>query len=290
MKYAFFPGCVIPTKVPQIESSSRAVFEVLGIEIVDGFNYVCCPNQNMKQLDVYSWLAIAARNLSIAEENKLDIITLCSGCANTLAEANYILRNDEERERINEILKVIDREYKGSVEVKHFLKVLHEDVGLEAVKNKVSKELHLKVAPYYGCHLLKPSKVMNFDDPENPSSMDELLKVLGCEPVSYLKSDMCCGSALGAIDENASLNMVKEILLEIKKVNADAISVVCPSCFEQLDLGQIKIMRRDKERIDVPVLYISQLMGLAMGIDSKPLGLTSHKVKPRALIARLSKE
>jgi len=180
VKYAFFPGCLAPVMSRQFELSTRKVAKKLGLELIDMEDFACCGFP-IKSVDQETTLLLAARNLSVAEGLGLDICTICTGCASTLAEANKeLMHNDGLLEKVNEKLQKIGRTYKGNVKVKHFVRILYEDIGPEKIKSQVKKSLEgLKLASHYGCHYLKPSDVFDkFEDPEFPRSLDELVSAL----------------------------------------------------------------------------------------------------------------
>ncbi|MGD8507165.1 MAG: CoB--CoM heterodisulfide reductase iron-sulfur subunit B family protein, partial [Candidatus Bathyarchaeota archaeon] len=175
-KYALFLGCTIPARQQNYELSARKTLAKLGIELVDLANFTCCCPPPIQSIDLETSIAVAAYNICLAEEADLNIVTLCSGCFESLKMANVMLKTDEElRTRINKILSKAGKEFAGNKEVKHFLQVLMEDVGLERLKRNISKPLsHLKVAPFYGCHALRPSELLELDDPERPRILENL--------------------------------------------------------------------------------------------------------------------
>jgi len=294
LKYAFFPGCVIPAKYPHFERATRAVAEGLGIELVD-LPFSCCPpTSNMKLVHYDSWLALAVRNLCIAEEQGLNILTTCTGCVSTLKEANHIMQEKPNRRRkVNRILKKVGKQYEGTIEIKHLLDALYDDVGLDAIAEKCVYNLNMKIACHYGCHLFRPSYILypEFLSPAHsyvPTSMEEIIEVLGGEPVDFMRRFLCCGYPLGAnVDEDGSYEILREKLHYINASSAELISVACASCFEQFELGQVMIKKKHKETYGFPTLYISQLMGLAMGLEPKELGLKEHIHKVKKLLPRL---
>jgi heterodisulfide reductase subunit B len=296
LRYAFFPGCVMPTKYPHFERATRSVAEALHIELVD-LPFSCCPPvSNMKMVHYDSWLALAARNLCIAEEQELNIMTGCTGCVNTLKEANYIMREKpNRRHKVNRILKTVGKHFNGTIEVKHLLDALYDDVGLEAIGEQCAYSLNWRVASHYGCHLFRPSYIMypEFLSPTHsyvPTSIDEITEALGGKPVACMRRFLCCGYPLGAnVDEDASYDILREKLHYIKAAHADAIAVGCSSCFEQFELGQVMLRRKYKESLRLPTLYISQMIGLAMGMDPKALGLHEHIQKVIPLLERVEK-
>ena len=198
MKFAFFTGCLTPAMASQYEASTRKVAEKLGIELVDVKDFACCGFP-IKSVNYETALLLAVRNLSVAESQGLDICTICNGCATTLTEANKkLIHNEQLRKDVNEKLEKIGRTYKGNVKVKHFARVLYEDIGPEKIKSQVKKNFTgLKLASHYGCHYLKPSDVYDkFEDPEFPKTLDELITALGAETVEYEEKMHCCGGVI----------------------------------------------------------------------------------------------
>lgn len=288
MKYAFFIGCVSPVMARNYELSARKIAEKLGIKLVDIGDFACCGFP-LKSIDHETPLLLAARNLSIAEEEGLDICTICNGCAVTLTEANRELQDNEVREKVNSKLKKIGKEYHGNVEVKHFTRVLYEDVGIERVKSTIKRELEkLRVAPHYGCHYMKPSDIYNrFEDPEVPKTLDDLISVTGAESVSYEGKIDCCGGLLLGIDENVAFTLACKKLDYVKAADADAICLMCPLCSIMYDRNQRVIERRLNKKFNIPVLFYPQLLGLALGFSPEELGLNLNRVKVSSLLAKL---
>jgi heterodisulfide reductase subunit B len=291
MKYAIYLGCAIPIKYPGFEAATRLVCERLGIELVD-LPFGCCPPPtSMKLVHYDSWLALAARNLCLAEEQGLDLLTLCSGCVNTLKEANHILRNsDSKRRRVNKILESHNHRFKGKVEVTHILDVLYQDTVVEKLIHEKVRDIPLKVGCHYGCHYFRPPKVMypgELSEVESyvPVKMDHLLSIIGVEPMEYSRKFLCCGSPLGAnVDQDAGYSITRQKLGYIHERGIQALSVVCPSCFEQFDMGQIVLARKTKEKKKIPTFYLTQLIGLALGFSTKDVGLEVHRVKSKKLL------
>jgi heterodisulfide reductase subunit B len=192
-RYAFFPGCLVPARYPAMEFAIRHTLPKLGIEIVDLEGSSCCPDPiYFKAKDKLSWLSVAARNLCLAEEKGLDIFTNCSGCTATLSESYHLLQDPDLREQVNERLGRIGMEYKGTSRVRHIATLIRDIVGYEAIAETVVRPLEgLKVGIHYGCHLLKPSKIMNVDDPNDPTMLEELVRAVGAEPVRHDKWYLC---------------------------------------------------------------------------------------------------
>lgn len=288
-RYALMLGCLIPSRLPQIEAACRRVFPILGAEFDDNFDFSCCPNSPfIKPLDKEAWLTMAARNLSLVEETGLTIATPCPGCSNTLLEAKHELDHDKElKARVNERLKTIDREYKGKAKVRHLLQVLVEDIGLNKVEAIVKTPLRLKVAAHYGCHLLKPSKVMGFEEPFTAHSLEDLTKVVGGEPVEYENRDLCCGLVLSSTHQDGSLDLAHRKFSSAKAAGAEALLVTCPTCFLQFDTGQMRAAKKFGADYSMPVLYFTQLIGLAAGLTAKDMGLHSHRTKTTTVVDAL---
>jgi heterodisulfide reductase subunit B len=279
MAYAFFLGCIMPMRYPGIESATRHMFEALEIEFQDTDDFSCCPAPGVtRSFDQNTWLTLASRNLAVAEQKGLDIIVICNGCYGSLFDAAHILNgNTEKREEINKSLKEIGMEYKGTVKVRHFADVLYHDIGIEKIKSKVVKEMdHINAAIHYGCHFLKPSKLKNLDDPERPKILEELIEAVGAINIEYQDKNMCCGAGGGArarVPEMA-MDITKDKLENIKITEANCILNVCPFCHLQYDRGQKDL----GEGYNLPVLHLSQLYGMALGIEKDKLGLDTHYV------------
>ena len=274
-KYAFFLGCIAPLRYPGIEKSTRVVCEKLGIELVDLTDASCCPAPGViKAFDKKTWLAAAARNLALAEKKGLDIITICNGCYGSLFDAAHELHEDKALlADVNKILAKIGMEYKGTTKVRHFAEVLYNEVGVEAIKSKITKPLEYEVAAFYGCHFLKPSKIKQLDDPENPHIIDDLIEATGAKSMPRKQKTMCCGAGGGlrAGFPNTAMKFTKTNLENIKESGAKYIIDVCPFCHLQFDLGQKDL------GFSFPVLHLSQLYGIAMGMDAKELGFSAHQ-------------
>jgi heterodisulfide reductase subunit B len=291
-RYALFIGCTIPARARHYELSMRRVSSELGIELVDQPEFTCCGFP-LGSVDRRTSMLMAARNLSVAENAGLNICTLCSACTSILSEVNWLIRNDPEiRDDIQSDLAELDREYNGTVDVKHFARVLYEDIGIDKLKESVSRDMsNLEFASHYGCHYLKPSEFYGgFDTPEDPQSLDILVGAVGASPADYESKRVCCGGALLAIDENISLQMSRDKLEHVKASGADAINLICPFCSVMYDDNQRKIERTFGTEYSIPVLYYPQILGLAMGLEPKDLGLNMNRVKTAGLLAKLGME
>jgi len=290
MKYAYFPGCSVHSSAKEYGMSCKAVNTVLGIELVEIPDWNCCGSIDA----VYAYspllsIALSTRNLSLAETMKMDIVTLCSACYFTLSRANKILREDAGlKGKIDKVINDAGLKYAGEVKVRHYLDVLANDVGFDKIAEHVKVPLKgLKVAPYYGCLLVRPPKISNFDDPEHPTSMDKLITALGAQNVNYPDKTSCCGASLAITDESVMMEMTKGLLLDAKDAEADCIVTPCPMCHFNLDAKQKDIESHFHIKIDLPILYVTQLIGLAFGLDAKELGLQRNVVSPTKLLKRV---
>jgi heterodisulfide reductase subunit B len=253
---------------------------------VDINDFGCCGFP-LKSVHHEAALLISARNLALAEEQGLDICALCSACTGTLAEANYALQDEELRERVNEELEAATgRTYKGTIRVRHFARVLYEEVGLKRIQEAVTVDLSdLRLAAHYGCHYLKPMDAHDsFDDPENPHSLDRLIEALGASSIYYEGREQCCGGGILAADEKTALALPHLKLERAVAAGADALVVICPFCDIMYELQQRRIERLYETRYNLPVVFYPQLLGLAMGLSADEVGLRLNRVKSRKLI------
>jgi len=266
-----------------MEYAIRVSLPPLGIEIVDLKGASCCPDPiYFKSKDKLSWLTVAARNLCLAEELGLDIFTNCSGCTATLSEAYHLLHDENLRAKVNERLARIGKEYKGTSRVKHIATLLRDEVGYEKVRQSVKRPLEgLKIAIHYGCHLLKPSKVMNVDDPNDPEILERLVMALGATPVRHKNWYLCCGKACQ--DEDIPANMMRDLLTTVHEEQADLLCLICPTCFGQFDFGQMRVAKKFDEEFSTPAVYYFQLLAFALGVPYEKLGFDRHRIKPEIL-------
>jgi heterodisulfide reductase subunit B len=231
--------------------------------------------------------AICGRNLSMAEKIGKDIIAPCAGCYLTLKKSNHFLMSEQPKaSKILNDLKKVGCEYQGTVKVKHPLQVLIEDIGLEKIKEKVSRKLEgVKIACYYGCQLVRP--YTEFDDPDYPTSLDKLMDAVGAEPIEFSAKTRCCGGSLTGTIEEVGLRLNYILLKEAKRKGADLIITICPLCQFNLEVTQDKIVKKFKEDIRMPVLYFSQLLGLALGIPKENLGFSRSIIPLKSFWARI---
>ncbi len=287
MRYAFYLGCTAPVRTLNYELSARNTARKLGIEFVDINDFGCCGFP-LKALDHDTALLMSARNLALAEEQGLDICALCSSCTGTQAEANHLLQEDEDlRQRINEKLEAATGlRYNGTIRVRHYARVLYEEVGLQCLQETVTADLsNLRLAAHYGCHYLKPAGAHDeFDDPEDPRSLDEMIEALGIESINYEGREQCCGGGILAADEQTALAMPRLKLERAVAAGADALVVVCPFCDIMYEFQQRRIEKIYETQYRLPVLFYPQLLGLAMGLSADEVGLRLNRVKSRTIM------
>lgn len=279
-RFAFFPGCLIPARYPAMEYAIRQTLPRLDIELVDLEGTSCCPDPiYFKSKDKVAWLAVAARNLTLAEEQGLDVVTNCSGCTATLSETYHLLEDEELRERVNKRLARIGRRYEGTSRVRHIVTLVRDVAGYDMVRESVVRPLEgLKMAIHYGCHLLKPSRIMQVDDPNNPSVMENLVEALGASPVRHKNWHLCCGKACQ--DENLPLDMMRDLLTTVRDEQADILCLICPTCFSQFDVGQHRVARKFDEDFHTPPVYYFSLLAFCQGVDYDMLGFERNRFKP----------
>ncbi|MFX1275555.1 MAG: CoB--CoM heterodisulfide reductase iron-sulfur subunit B family protein [Promethearchaeota archaeon] len=288
-EYKMFQGCTIGNRIPFLEASARKVFDKLGIKTSEA-PFACCPDPvGFNSVDHESWLAMGARNLTIAEDEGKDIISLCNGCFQTLKLVNKELNHDEhEKAKINKILSQIGREFKGTINVKHFVEVLH-DIGAEKIKEKVKKDLSgLKVACHTGCHYNRPSEIVQTDDPMKPKKLREIVAATGATPVDYEEEVLCCGSGVGNTEEEPAMQILANKMKSAIGAGAEALIVNCPACFQQFDTNQKKAEKLVGDTFGIPVLYITELLALAFGEKSDDIGIKFHRTRPKELLEKYS--
>ena len=288
LKYALFSGCNIPQKENAYELSSIKVAEKLDIQLINLEDSNCC-GYFLGFIDKLSSTVLAARNLSLAEENGCDLVTLCNGCFGQLTRVNYELQTDASLlKKVNDMLGDIGKKYTGKTKVKHFTQVLLQDVGISKIKETIVKPMtNLRIAPHWGCHIVRPVKKMHFDDPEDPQILDSLIGVTGAQLVDFLDRKMCCGGPVSGVDEKVALQILSEKLGNIQRSKADAIVTVCPFCHIQFDLNQLTLEDEYSESYQIPVLHYPQLLGLAQGMSPDELGVYDNRVPVDDLIDSL---
>lgn len=290
MRYALFLGCTVPIRGLNYELSTRRVCDKLGIELVDIPEFSCCGFP-VRSVSNETGLVMATRNLALAEREGLPIVTLCSACTETLVEASHLTKEYPDfLSRMNEKLAPLGLEYKGTTDVVHLARMLHEHYGIDKLHDAVVRPLKgISVAAHYGCHYIKPSEIYgHYDDPENPHTLDELIEITGADSVSYPMWQMCCGGAILGVKEKTALGMTKMKLDNVVARGVQALISICPFCSVMYEGNQKKIEKDFGVEYKLPVIYYTQLLGLALGLNPKEdLGFALSRIKAKALLAQL---
>jgi heterodisulfide reductase subunit B2 len=287
MKYAFFLGCTVPVRNLNYELSARWTARELGIELIDLEEFRCCgfPLKSIHQFDS---LVIAARNLALAEQAGLPLCTLCSACGGFLGEANRMLQHYLElKQRVNDRLKLSGPTYQGTTRVKHFIRILYEDIGLEKIREKIRHPLTgFQFAPHYGCHYLKPTRITGGIDPvEHPKTLSELIEVTGAGILQYETLLDCCGGSVLGVKEDLANTLAGTKLSEVNQLGGNGLVLICPFCNVMYEGQQKKIEKKIEEKLKVPVMYYPQVLGLAMGAAPDELGFKLNRVKDKEFLS-----
>jgi len=288
MRYAYFPGCVALDSCKELDLATREVARDVGIELIDLEEASCCGAGNLQEQNPDAARALNARTLSMAGSQGLDLLTVCGTCTLYLSRAAAELEAPETRERANRVLAKAGRRYDGGVKVKHLLQVLLQDVGAKKLAAHVRRPLgDLAVGAFYGCHLLRAKGTEAFENAEDPTSIEKLIAVLGGNPITYSGRTSCCGFHVLTVRQELAIKMSASGLLEAKAAGAQVLATPCPLCHLVLDTYQRKASKVAGERIGMPILHLSQLVGLAFGIDPERLGLERHMVSVEPVVHAL---
>ena len=280
LRYALYPGCAAKGATPELFQSTTAIIGRLGIEVTELTASACCGAGVVGEADPEGALALSARTFAQAERLGLDVMTICGTCQGVMSTANRKLKGDPALlERVNRLLEPEGLQYRGTVQVKHLLWIVVREVGLEKLKEEVQVTLgDLRIAPFYGCYILRPSWDLGFDDPENPTSLEKVIRAVGAEPVDYRGKIKCCGFPIILEKEDIALTMDGANLKEAKDAGADAMVTPCPLCHMSLDIYQERAGQKVNAKLDLPVLHLPQMLGLAMGVPADELGMQRHLV------------
>lgn len=283
MEIPYYPGCTLNTKAKGFDNSARASARELGLELVELEEWNCCGATFPLLVDNMLDLAGPAQVLISARQAGQRLAVACSTCYNVLKRTNRVIREDEDsREKLNFFLEA---DYGGDLEVLDLLQILRDEIGFDNVKEAVKKPLSgLKVAAYYGCMVLRPPAEVAYDDPENPHALDDLITGLGAEAVDYSHQGECCGAYLAVKSAEVTAEMSFTILASAQRSGAELVVVNCPLCQFNLDRMQKTMGSRHTGFRPIPVLYFTQLMGIALGLDSEGFELDRHYVDPRSLL------
>lgn len=280
MKYAYFPGCAAKATATEANRATHAVAKHLDIELLEFPNFSCCGAGVLHEERPNLSAAINARNFAIAERAGLDIVTICNTCQLTMLKAKKTLDDNQQlRSRVNRRLAEFNLEYTGKTAIRHLLGVLIEDLGLSALQEKIQKQLAgLNIAPFYGCHMLRPEELLGMEDARLPDSLERLIETVGANPVDYESKTDCCGFHVMLVNQEVSVARVASTMTDAKKSGADLVVTPCTLCQLTLDSYQYRANKKAKADINMPVIHLPQLIGLALGLGRSELGLDRHLV------------
>ena len=293
MKYAFYPGCVSRGACPELYVSTIEVCRILGIELdLDAMRGASCTGSGvLQEKNQRLGDTLNARNFALAERSGLPLMTICSTCQGVMSQANQRLTSDEEYlKEVNADLAEEGLEYKGTVDPRHLLWIIVEDIGIDKLKSLVVRPLTgFKMAPFYGCYIVRPTSALGFDEhPEREDTLERVIEAVGAEVVDFPGKTLCCGFPILTINEANSVKMVANHTLDAKGRGADAMVTPCPLCHLNLDGFQPTASRAAKKPIDLPILHLPQLLGLALGIDPKAMRLNRHIISTKKMLSEFA--
>ncbi len=278
MEIPYYPGCSLESTAKEYQLSAKAVCKELDIELVELEDWSCCGALEVSSLNSTLSLVLPARNLKIASAHSDKLAVTCNACFNNLVKAQHqIAENADLKQKIN---KILDYEFR-EIQIKHILDLFVNDVGLQRIEETVKKPLKgLKTVAYYGCLMVRPSKILRSDDPDDPKHIDEIVSVLGGEPLEFTSKTKCCGGGVIMTYKQTATKLTEQILVEAAERGAQCILVTCPLCHMALESlsGKVKTAKK------IPIIYFTQLMGLAFGIEPDKLGLNRNMVSPTPVI------
>ncbi|MCL4459895.1 MAG: CoB--CoM heterodisulfide reductase iron-sulfur subunit B family protein [Chloroflexi bacterium] len=285
MKYSYFPGCSLQVMASEYNTSARAVMRELDVELKELEDWNCCGATNVEAVSYLLSIALPARNLALAEAKGYELVATCSSCfLNLFRVKEHIRRDPTLQQKLDIILGAMKLHYAGTVRVRHLLDVLVNDIGLEKIAKRMRRKLTgLRVVPYYGCQIVRP--YAEFDGPDLPVTMDRLIIALGAEVVPYLLKTKCCGGALTTTRKEIGLKLIGDLLLPA--VGTDCVITVCPLCQLNLDAFQSQAAAKLKVSFNIPILYFTQLIGLAFGLGEEDLQLAHNIVSVDRLLTKL---
>jgi heterodisulfide reductase subunit B2 len=290
MRYAYYPGCSLEATARPYQESVLAVAKMLGMDLVEIEDWNCCGATAYMSVNEVLSFCLSARNLAQARRIGDQVVTACSACFTNLRKTEkYLAESVDIKSKVDQALGEAGMHYEGGAEVKHFLQAVVEDVGLDRVRALIKRPLKgLRVAPYYGCQIARPYGIE--DDTDNPMMLDRLLETIGATPTYYPMKTMCCGGALMGTSEDVALRLCRNLLLCAQQDQANCIAVTCPLCQINLDAYQAKINSVYKTNFRIPVVYFTQLMGLAFALESDVLGLQGCIVPAANVLTRFARE
>lgn len=280
MKFAYYPGCSLESTACEYNASVLAAFEALGVSLQELEDWNCCGASSAHSMNQDLALALPARNIAIAQKSGLDVVMPCAACFNRHKMADHALKNDPQKRAMLE--GTINFKYTGDINVLALLDVIANKIGLNQVKSCVKKPLTgLKAVSYYGCLLVRPPEITQFEDPDNPQIMDRILETLGAEPRTWSYATDCCGGGLSLTKPTAAARMVSKLADRAAEAGAQAIVTSCPLC--QINLE----MRQGKTNAKMPIFFFTELIGLAFGLEKSKGWMSKHLISPIPLLKDL---
>jgi heterodisulfide reductase subunit B len=288
MKFAVQRCCTTPVLLKQYETSTNGVLDRLGVELVDIKDTGCC-GYPLKTSNFMAYVLCSAKNLALAEKNDLNMMTFCNCCYGTLKHVNHLMTaHTSLRKEINAMLEKEGLTWHGDLEIKHLLQVFSQYIGIEKIKKSLVKTYKdLKIATHYGCHLLRPHKIIQFDNPDAPSTFDQLVEITGAQSIAWRNKLDCCGSPIWGINDSLSLDLTKKKLNGAQEAGADFFCVACPYCQLQFDRVQKISLAGDNSASYLPSVLFTQLLGLSLGIDERILGISQNELNSGGLLEHL---
>ena len=290
-RVAYYKGCLASLSAKELDSSTRALAPKVGLDLVELKSVTCCGAGDIQEAEPDYYVHLNARILAYASETGADtLMTVCNVCTLNLRQANFQLLNDPElRERVNRNLTSVGvPRYDRDVDVRHLLWEVAEGEGYELLKASAHRGLKgLKIAPFYGCQILRPSKIMGFEDPDRPSSLERIIEACGGEAVDYPAKLKCCGFPIIQAREETALGELIQPIEQAKEAGADAIVTPCPLCHLSLDAWQSKLKAQTGKDYDMPILHLSQLIGVAAGLEESELKFKRHVVSVKPILEKL---
>lgn len=284
MKFLYYSGCLPHSKTTGLTLPMQAIAKALQLELIE-IPSICCGAFFTKNItDMYGSVRVLLNARKIGDE----LITTCALCYNVLKQTNSIIKSDPKKR--SDLSLFFGEEYDGGVKVYHFLEILRDKIGFDRLSDLIKVNLKgLKVAPYYGCLLLRPYQEIRLDNPENPAIFEDFLASIGCEPIDFSYKIECCGSYLGAVSLDAVIEHSYAIIRSALTSGAEAIAVACPLCHFNLDQMQEKIIQKYRDIPGTPIFYFTQLLAIALNVEDKLLGFEQHHIDPRPLLRRTVK-
>ena len=279
MEFALFRCCPTRTLLQQYESSTDALLGKLGVGLVDIKEFNCC-GYPLKNFNFKAYILSSARNLSLAEKRNLNILTVCNCCYGALKHVDHIMKEDSGiRKEVNNTLEKEGLSYGGNIEVRHLLEMLYEDIGMDHIREKLSTTFKgLKMATHYGCHILRPRQMVQFDNPGTSAIFDQLIEITGVENISWPNQSECCGSPIWGTNDDLSMDLTEKKIIDAQQSGADYLCVACPYCHLQFDKVQKMLLSKRNLKRHLPTILYTQLLGLCLGIDEVVLGIDQNEL------------